>query len=162
VETAATEGHSSSRCGGTAAPPHRNIQAVALGGLGANTVDVALYMRTDVDNEGKMLTADKTYAMHFETFSPILEGRFWSVTAYGSDDFLIDNPIDRYCINDRSNFIMNEDGSLDIILSEGQPDEITNWLPVAGNFHLILRIYTPDMEALASWQPLIIRVLDLP
>ena len=162
METAATEGHSSSRCGGTAAPPHRNIQAVALGGLGANTVDVALYMRTDVDNEGKMLTADKTYTMHFETFPPILEGGFWSVTAYGSDDFLIDNPIDRYCINDRSNFIMNEDGSLDIILSEGQPDEITNWLPVAGNFHLILRIYTPNMEALPSWQPLIIRVLDLP
>lgn len=133
---------------------------VALRGLGANTVDVALYMRTDVDRSGEMLTADKTYAMHFETFPPLLDGGFWSVTAYGSDDFLIDNPIDRYCINDRSNFILNEDGSLDIILSEGQLDEIANWLPVAGDFHLILRIYTPDMEALASWQPPVIRVLD--
>ena len=40
------------------------------------------------------------------------------MTAYGDDDFLIDNPIDRYCINDRSGLRANDDGSVDIILSE--------------------------------------------
>lgn len=135
--------------------------AIALGGLGANTVDVALYMKTDDDDSGKMLTDEKNYVLHFEAFPPIRKGGFWSVTAYGSDDFLIANPIDRYCINDRSNFVLNEDGSLDIILSKVQPDNIANWLPVSGTaFHFILRVYMPDMEALATWQSPVIRVLN--
>jgi hypothetical protein len=135
--------------------------AIALRGLGANTVDVALYMRTDVDHSGEMLTAGKTYVMHFETLPPTLEGGFWSVTAYGNDDFLIDNPIDRYCINDRTKFVVNDDGSLNIILSEEQPDDIANWLPVSGtDYHLFMRIYTPDMDALSTWQAPIIRVSE--
>lgn len=134
---------------------------IALGGLGANTVDVALYMKTGVDDAGELLADKKDYILHFETFPPILEGGFWSVTAYGSDDFLIDNPIDRYCINDRSNFALNEDGSLDIVLSKEQPDNIDNWLPVSGDeYHFILRIYTPDMDALSTWQSPVIGVLN--
>jgi hypothetical protein len=133
---------------------------IALGGLGANTVDVALYMKTDVDDSGEILTDEKNYVLHFETFPPVLNDGFWSVTAYGSDHFLINNPIDRYCINDRSDFVLNEDGTLDIILSKEQPDNIANWLPVSGTFHFILRIYTPDMDALSSWQAPVIRVLN--
>ena len=68
------------------------------------------------------------------------------------DDFLIDNPIDRYCINDRSGLKRNDDGSVDVILSKDAPADTTNWLPVAdGGFHLFMRIYTPDMEALKTW-----------
>ena len=68
------------------------------------------------------------------------------------DDFLIDNPIDRYCINDRSGLQANDDGSVDVILSEDAPKDTTNWLPVgAGGFHLFMRIYTPDMDALETW-----------
>ena len=52
---------------------------VALGGLGANTVDVALYMKTEVDNQGEMLTAEKNYVMHFETLPPTMEGGFLSL-----------------------------------------------------------------------------------
>ena len=82
----------------------------------------------------------------------VLEGGFWSVTAYGDDDFLIDNPVDRYCINDRSDLKANDDGSVDIILSEDAPENTTNWLPVGdGGFHLYMRIYTPDMDALDTW-----------
>ena len=72
---------------------------VALMGLGANTVDVAIYPKTAVDESGKTLTGEKTYTLHFDTLPPTMAGGFWSVTAYGEDDFLIDNPIDRYCIN---------------------------------------------------------------
>ena len=65
------------------------------------------------------------------------------MTAYGDDDFLIDNPIDRYCINDRSGLQANDDGSVDVILSEDAPKDTTNWLPVGdGGFHLFMRIYT--------------------
>lgn len=133
---------------------------VALAGLGANTIDVAVYPKTNVDDTGAVLTGEKTYVMHFDTLPPTMEGGFWSVTTYGSDDFLIDNPIDRYCVNDRSNFMLNEDGTLDIILAKDQPEDISNWLPVSGDaFHLYMRIYTPDMAALENWQPPVIRVI---
>ena len=131
---------------------------VALVGLGANTVDVAIYPKTTVDENGAALTGEKTYTLHFETLPPTLEGGFWSVTAYGEDDFLIDNPIDRYCINDRSDFRLNADGTLDIVLSKDEPEDVSNWLPVSdGEFHLFMRIYVPDMTALDNWQPPVIR-----
>ena len=125
---------------------------VALAGLGANTVEVALYPKIEQDADGNTLTGEKSYLLHFESYPQVLEGGFWSVTAYGDDDFLIDNPIDRYCINDRSGLQANDDGSVDIILSEDAPENTTNWLPVGdGGFHLYMRIYTPDMDALETW-----------
>ena len=125
---------------------------VALAGLGANTVEVALYAKTEQDADGNLLTGEKSYTLHFESYPQVLEGGFWSVTAYGDDDFLIDNPIDRYCINDRSGLQANDDGSVDVILSEDAPKDTTNWLPVGtGGFHLFMRIYTPDMDALETW-----------
>ena len=125
---------------------------VALAGLGANTVEVALYPKIEQDADGNTLTGEKSYILHFESYPQVLEGGFWSVTAYGDDDFLIDNPIDRYCINDRSGLRANDDGSVDIILSEDAPKDTANWLPVGdGGFHLYMRIYTPDMDALDTW-----------
>ena len=125
---------------------------VALAGLGANTVEVALYPKIEQDADGNTLTGEKSYILHFESYPQVLEGGFWSVTAYGDDDFLIDNPINRYCINDRSGLQANDDGCVDVILSEDAPQNTLNWLPVgAGGFHLFMRIYTPDMEALETW-----------
>ncbi|MGN1108972.1 MAG: DUF1214 domain-containing protein, partial [Oscillospiraceae bacterium] len=134
---------------------------VAFAGLGANTVDVAVYPKTNIDDTGEVLSGEKEYILHFDTLPPTMEGGFWSVTAYGSDDFLIDNPIDRYCVNDRSDFTLNEDGSLDLILSKNQPEDISNWLPVSDDeFHLYMRIYTPDMDILENWQPPVITAVN--
>ena len=131
---------------------------VALVGLGANTVDVAIYPKTAVDEIGAALNGEKTYTLHFASLPPTLDGGFWSVTAYGEDDFLIDNPIHRFCINDRSAFELNEDGTLDLVLSKNAPENTANWLPVSdGGFHLFMRIYVPDMDALETWQPPVIR-----
>ena len=131
---------------------------VALMGLGANTTDVAIYPKTDVDSTGAVLTGKKTYTLHIEAEPPTKEKGFWSVTAYGEDDFLIDNAIDRYCVNDRSGLHRNPDGSSDIILSKEAPEDTTNWLPVGeGDFHLFLRIYKPDTAALEGWQPPVVR-----
>ena len=131
---------------------------VALMGLGANTTDVAIYPKTDVDSTGAVLTGKKTYTLHIEAEPPTKEKGFWSVTAYGEDDFLIDNAIDRYCVNDRSGLHRNPDGSIDIVLSKEVPEDTTNWLPVGeGDFHLFLRIYKPDMAALENWQPPVVR-----
>lgn len=134
---------------------------VALAGLGANTVEVALYPKIEQDADGNTLTGEKSYILHFESYPQVLEGGFWSVTAYGDDDFLIDNPIDRYCINDRSDLKVNDDGSVDVILSKDAPEDTTNWLPVGdGGFHLYMRIYTPDMDALETWTATTITEID--
>lgn len=134
---------------------------VALAGLGANTVEVALYPKIEQDADGNTLTGEKSYILHFESYPQVLEGGFWSVTAYGDDDFLIDNPIDRYCINDRSDLKVNDDGSVDVILSKDAPEDTTNWLPVDnGGFHLYMRIYTPDMDALETWTAPTITEID--
>ena len=134
---------------------------VALVGLGANTVDVAIYPKTHTDVTGAALTGEKTYTIHFETLPPTLEGGFWSVTAYNEENFLIDNPINRYCINDRSAYQLNDDGSLDLVLSKEAPEDTSNWLPVSdGEFHLFMRIYLPDMTALETWEAPVIRVQE--
>lgn len=126
---------------------------VALAGLGANPTSVAIYPKIDTDHAGEKLTGEKTYTLHIEQVPPVKEGGFWSITAYGDDDFLIDNAIERFCINDRSECVYNEDGSVDIILSKDEPENAANWLPVGeGGFHLYMRIYLPDMDALTDWQ----------
>ena len=134
---------------------------VALAGLGANTVEVALYPKIEQDADGNALTGEKSYLLHFESCPQVLEGGFWSVTAYGDKDFLIDNPIDRYCINDRSGLKANDDGSIDVILSKDAPEDTTNWLPTGdGGFHLYMRIYTPDMNTLETWTAPVITEID--
>ena len=133
---------------------------IALGGLGANTLDVAMYTKTNKDESGESMTGAHVYQIHFGTMPPVLGNGFWSITAYGSDDFLIDNPLNRYAINDRSDFELNEDGSLDIIVSAAEPEKAGNWLPVnEDEFHLYMRIYTPDMEAIETWDAPTISIL---
>ena len=132
---------------------------VALMGLGANTTDIAIYPRTSTDSAGADLTGQKTYTLHFDALPPTVGNGFWSVTAYGEDNFLIDNPISRYCVNDRSGLHRNPDGSIDVTLSKDAPEDTTNWLPVSDEkFHLFLRIYKPDWTALDSFPPPVISV----
>lgn len=136
---------------------------IALGGLGANPVSVAVYPKATVDSNNKRLDGNNNYIVHFDAdqFPPVKENGFWSITAYdSSNNFLVDNSIDRYCINDRSKMKYNDDGSLDIYVQPGAPDDehISNWLPVCeGEFHLMLRIYLPQENVIENkWQtPLI-------
>lgn len=130
---------------------------VALKGFGANPVEVAVYMQAEVDETGEALNGENSYVMRFEPgeLPPVKEGGFWSVTAYGDDSFLIDNPLSRYSINDRSDFDLNEDGSAEILLQAEQPGEHTNnWLPVKREgFHLFLRAYLPADDVLdGNWR----------
>ncbi len=135
---------------------------VAMMGLGANPTSVAIYPKLNADHDGQELTGEKTYTLHIEQLPPVLEKGFWSITVYGADDFLIANPINRFCINDRSDCVYNEDGSLDILLSKDEPAEgVDNWLPVGeGEFHLFLRIYYPDMQALEGWTPPVVTAVN--
>ena len=126
--------------------------AVALVGLGANTNEVAIYPRTDNDSEGNLLNGANTYTLHFSSLPPVEEGGFWSITAYGDNDYLIDNPINRYNVTDRSDFKLNEDGTLDVTLSATEPTDGSFWLPTGDKgFHLFMRLYLPDLKAVENW-----------
>ncbi len=74
------------------------------------------------------------------------------VTAYGADDFLIDNLIGRHALGDRDPLRVNADGSLDLWLQSAAPEPAcqANGLPVkAGEpFLLNARLYWPKPEAL--------------
>jgi hypothetical protein len=127
-------------------------------------VEIAIYPRTDRDAGGARLTGQACYDLRMAELPPVLAGGFWSITAYGDDDFLIANSRDRYAVNDRSRLTAGADGSVTIRLSAEAPTDVpeANWLPVGrGGFHLVLRIYSPDMAALQGWTPPVIALVVL-
>ena len=134
--------------------------AIAVSGFGANPVEVALYSRCAADEDGNAFSGAEDYVIHFSTLPPILEKGFWSVTAYNNEDFLIANPLNRYNVNSFSEYTLNEDGSLDVLLTA--KDAAGSGLYVLPTdpegFHLFMRIYMPDTEALAGWTAPVITI----
>ena len=134
-----------------------NIRAVvAMIGLGANLTADATYPSASVDSQGQMLDGSKRHRLHFKRADLPPVNAFWSITAYGPDDFFIDNPLKRYALGDRDPLVFNPDGSLDLLIQAHAPadDRRTNWLPVkAGQtFMLNTRLYWPKPAALdGSW-----------
>ena len=102
-------------------------------GLGANLPEDAIYPNTALDHEGKPLNGQHRYRVHFAAKALPPVKAFWSITAYGADEFLIDNPIQRFALGDRDPLVFNADGSLDIWIQAAPPDSKeahANWLPV--------------------------------
>ena len=81
---------------------------------------------------------------------------FWSLTAYGTDMYLVANAIDRWSISDRTpGLVYADDGSLTLCLSAEPPAVPENWLPVPdGPYLLGMRVYEgqPDVVA-CEWFP---------
>jgi hypothetical protein len=129
---------------------------VAMVGLGANLPADAMYPNTAVDNTGKRLDGSHRYRLHFNAGDLPPVNAFWSVTAYGADDALIDNPINRYAVGDRDPLVFNADGSIDLWIQSEAPtqDRLHNWLPVkaGAGFLLNARLYWPKAQALnGTW-----------
>jgi len=83
---------------------------------------------------------------------------FWSLTLYDTDGYLVDNPLNRYAVSDRSNMKPTPDGSLTIYIQSESPgkDKEANWLPApkAGPFKLAMRLYASMEEVTnGSWVP---------
>ncbi len=132
-----------------------DIRAViAMIGLGANLPADAIYPQTRVDGMGQALDGSHRYRIHFNAGELPPVNAFWSVTAYGDDDFFIENPLQRFAIGDRDPLLFNADGSLDLLLQANAPDgEIKrNWLPVrpGQSFILNARLYWPKAPALSG------------
>jgi len=136
---------------------HYNIRAaVAMVGLGANLPADATYPNTRVDANGQALNGSHRYRLHFKAGELPPARAFWSVTAYGADDFLIDNALKRYALGSRDPLRFNADGSLDLLVQAASPaaEQQANWLPVKAGapFLLNARLYWPEPAALSgSW-----------
>jgi hypothetical protein len=124
---------------------------------GGNDPEEGIYIRASTDSDGRPLSGGQDYRLHFDSGRTPPVNAFWSVTMYGADGFLVENPIHRYAIRDRTPGLRyNSDGSLDIYISRTAPSgHESNWLPAApAELSLVLRLYLPKPEALdGSWQP---------
>ncbi len=127
-------------------------------GVGGNLVEDAVYPLTVVDSDGQKLSGANRYELRFtkEQVPPV--DAFWSLTLYDKDSYLVDNPLNRYALGDRSKCKVGDDGSLTIYLQSESPgkDKESNWLPTPkeGTFKLALRLYVPKKQvADGTWKP---------
>ncbi len=131
--------------------------AVASIGWGANVPEEAFYLHSETDADGQEYSGDHNYVLHFGAGQLPPAKSFWSITVYGPDHFLIDNPARHYAIGDRTPGLQyNADGSLDIYFQQSAPaGHESNWVAApAGSFYLSLRIYLPEQSVIdGSYQP---------
>jgi hypothetical protein len=139
---------------------------IALIGLGANLPEDAVYPVTSIDNASQPLNNENEYTMTFPAGqTPPAQG-FWSITMYNDQQFLVQNPINRYAIGSYNNFQYNIDGSLTLYIQKDNPGGVkeSNWLPTSeidnSSFNLMMRIYWPGESVLNNqWEiPAVVRV----
>jgi hypothetical protein len=114
---------------------------VAYAGLGANTIEDAVYPTAITDIDGKPFSSDNRYVLHFDKDQiPQVRG-FWSLTMYNEKQAFAANPIDRYAIGDRDKLAFNPDGSLDLYIQRESPgkDRESNWLPAPASGPFTMR-----------------------
>jgi hypothetical protein len=109
------------------------------------------------DADGRPVSGDHRYVLHFEADElPPVEA-FWSVTMYDEHGFQAANAIDRFAIGDRDPLRYNADGSLDLYVQHDSPgpDREANWLPAPrGPLGVTMRLYEPKTAVLqGGWNP---------
>jgi hypothetical protein len=109
-----------------------------------------VYWQAFVDGEGHKLNGKKDYRLHFPPGGLPPNEASWSLTLGDSGRRMVENPIHRYSVGDKSGLIPNADGSIDVYIQQANPAvHQPNWLPApAGNFMLWLRVYHPGAAIL--------------
>lgn len=143
---------------GTYGTDYLQRATIAFAGLGANTIEDAIYPAALSNVDGTPFKSENKYILHFEKEELPPVRAFWSLTLYNDNMFFADNSINRYAIGDRDNLKFNDDGSLILYIQQESPgkDKESNWLPAPreGGFSLNLRLYWPKAEVLdGTWQP---------
>jgi hypothetical protein len=117
---------------------------VAVHGLLALNRQETIYYTASTDSDGGALSGACVY--HLTGRDP--PARWWSITAYGSDDFLIPNAANRYSISVNT-VARRADGGFTLILSKANGG--ANWIPVGDSrFSLSLRLYNPGASVAAD------------
>lgn len=113
---------------------------IAVAGLLALNKSETVYYTAYDDSDGSPLRSDCTYLI--EGTDP--PARWWSITAYGADHFLIPNERGRYAVG-KTNVVRDPEGRFRI--GVGGPPQDGNWLATGdapAPFSLTLRLYNPE------------------
>ncbi len=118
------------------------IAQVAVYGPYALTKKEVIYVSTSTDSEGNELDPKADYIISGKN----LDAKYWSITAYEENGFLIKNPISKYSYNLENVKYDTDNISYKINLSGTEKKE--NWLPTndAKKITLIIRLYLPSEE----------------
>lgn len=116
------------------------IAQVAVYGPYALTKKEVIYLSTSTDSEGNPLDPKSDYVISGKK----LDAKYWSITAYDENGFLIKNPINKYSYNLEDVKYEVDSTSYKINLSGTEKKE--NWLPVTNvqKTSLIIRLYLPS------------------
>ena len=111
---------------------------VTLFALFALPSNEAIYLFAANDAQNELLNGRSDYSLEGNIND--IKSAYWSITAYGKDQFLISNASNRYSFN-ANNLSTDTLGNFRINIS-AKP-KTGNWLPVQGDaqFRLVLRIY---------------------
>ena len=114
---------------------------IAVAALFALRSEEVIYLVANADDEGKPLDAQHEYVIK----GTPMDARYWSITLYGEDYFLVPNEANRFSFN-MMNLHYEKDSSFVIKISADADDG--NWLPAGekGNFYLALRLYHPQKD----------------
>ena len=126
--------------GGADADMYTRTQVALTGLLALNRSETTYFVATR-DDAGRPLRARCDY----DVSGASIDARWWSITAYADDNFLIENPADRFSFN--INTARPEpDGRFALAL--GPRQRVGNWLPTGetGGFNLLIRAYNPSSE----------------
>ncbi len=134
----------SATTGSSAANPWERA-AVALAGLYALTPQEAVYYTAFTDSSGEVLRGECRYRV--SGVPP--PARWWSLTAYGADHYLVPNPAGLYARH-AGNLPPSPDGRFDISLAPQAMAEGSLPTPAKGPYSLTLRVYNPAPEVLAQ------------
>jgi hypothetical protein len=128
-------------------------------GISPNFPAEGRYFNRSKSAEGELMDASQAnYRLTFPAGKLPPVDAFWSITMYGLDANLVDNPLDRYSLGDRSaDLKYGADGSLTLYLQHESPGKgkESNWLPAPdGIFYVSIRTYRPREEITnGSWVP---------
>lgn len=111
---------------------------VALHGLFALASSEAIYYTAAADSSGAALDGRCRYTLTGQA----LDVGWWSITAYGPDEYLIPNPAHRYSVTSTAASARDASGRLTIQVGGAGGGDA--WIPVGpGRFSLTLRLYNP-------------------
>jgi len=118
---------------------------ISLCCLLALTRKEVVYYRADKDSRGRPLRAECTY----QVAGKPPDARWWSLTVYGSDFFLIETKFGRYSVNS-GNVKPGSDGTYSVAVGPAQTKGA--WLPTRGDgrIYLLLRAYNPSAALAAN------------
>ncbi|WND03433.1 DUF1214 domain-containing protein [Temperatibacter marinus] len=128
---------------------------VARQGLLALNKDQTVYFSTHRDSDGDLLHSRCTYKIS----GSALPARWWSITIYGPDFYLVANDDFRYSITKQT---LNPEGWTASIASISQSASLSQTdliAPEDSEFNFILRLYNPEFDLETESKNLILPII---